>query len=61
MAKANLYNKTMGSIAFIGLLILVGASVYGVAHKMTGGPKAAEKYGCGKHGKEGYATKCCGM
>jgi len=61
MPKANIYDKTMGTIAFIGLIIIVGASVYGMAYKVTGGPKGSEKYGCGKHGKEGYASKCCGM
>ena len=43
MAKANIYNKTMGSLALIGLIIIVGASVYGMAYKVTGGPKGPEK------------------
>lgn len=63
MAKANTYNKIMGSLALIGLIIVVSASVYGQllssgADITFNGP---ENYGCGKHGKEGYATKCCGM
>ena len=61
MAKANIYNKTKGSLALIGLIIFVSASVYGMMYEVTGGPKGPENYGCGKHGKEGYATKCCGM
>lgn len=50
MAKANIYNKTMRNLVFIALIMVVGASIF-----------ERENYGCGKHGKEGYATKCCGM